>query len=254
MNKFILILFFIALSASAEEIHVDKLKCTQQDGQACLRYGDLLYKKKNTIAASSFYKKACDLKVAMGCYKEGQVEENDLRNPDFAIHRYRQACDLGEKQGCPHFERLKNVGFKPAPSSKNDFSVVKTKPVCKDAICKEEILNACKMGVKKVEKFIKEKHSAYKMKVICDRLVEPKSPTDEHSQLQENFKMSYSYGYRKYCETAVYGRVVSFKETNETNPRKIDQWKKAICNDTLFPPDKEELKMRKNYAKNSPFK
>jgi TPR repeat protein len=235
-----------SISALAEKTHMDKLKCLEKDGEACLKYGELLYNKRSIIAASTYFKKACHLKVALGCFKDGQVEEHDLGNLDFAIHRYRIACDLGAKQSCRHFERLQNLGFKSAPSPVNEFSVVKNMPVCKDAICKEEILNACKLGVKNVEKLIKEVHSKFKMGLICDRLINPKSPTDEHSQLQENFKLSYSYGYRKYCEIAVYGRVVSFKETNKTSPKKIDKWKKEICNDTSFPPDKKELNMREN--------
>ena len=246
--KFVLFFTFIcSFSIQAANKHALELNCEKGDGKACKDYGNVLYKKKNLIGASKFYKKSCDLKFAAGCFNEAHLEEHDLRNPDFAINKYRQACDLGDKDGCTNFERLKMRGIKPAPPAKdNEFSLEKIKPVCQDAICKDEILNSCQNGVKRVEKYIKEKHSPYKMKLVCDRLIDPETPTDEHSQLQQNFSMSYSYGYRKYCETAVYGRVVSFKETNKTDPKKINGWKTKICNDTLIPPDKKELIMRKN--------
>jgi len=254
--KFILVLtIFYSFSIQAAGKHALEQKCVKGDAKACKDFGNVLYEKKNIIGASKFYKKSCDMKFAAGCFNEAHLEEHDLRNPDFAINKYRQACAFGDKDGCKEFERLKTRGIKPAPLTKdNEFSITKNKPICQDAICKEEILNACKNGVKRVEKLIKEEHSAFKMKLVCKRLIDPETATDEHSKLQGNFGISYSYGYRKYCETAVYGRVVSFEETNKTDPKKIDEWKTKICNDTLIPPDKKELEMRKNYAKNSSSK
>lgn len=221
-------------------------KCKSGNGKACKDYGNHLYSKKDLIGASKYYSLSCQLKYAAGCFNEAHLEETDLGNPDFAIHKYQDACNFGDKDGCNEFKRLRKLGFKPAPLTKDKkFSVVKTQSKCLENICKSEILNACESGVKGVEKFIKEKHSKYKMNVVCERLVSPEQPSDQHSLLQENFQKSVSFAYRKYCHTAVYGRVVSFKETNKTDPKKIEKWGNQICDDKLYAPDVKELYLRK---------
>lgn len=83
-----------------------KNSCYKGDSKSCLVLGDIYSldeKTKNNLKAFKFYTKACDFKLAAGCYNlgfmyhYGKGVEFDIFK---AINLYSIACDGGDSKGC----------------------------------------------------------------------------------------------------------------------------------------------------------
>jgi len=104
--------------------------CTAGSVQACMRRGELLYldgseRQRDDREALSMFQRACEGKLARGCFLGGQIVDSGTNVPKdlpLAQSQYQLGCDLGSPEACNALGALETQGVSGVP----DLSAART--------------------------------------------------------------------------------------------------------------------------------
>lgn len=92
---------FLLLNLHAVALKNPTKQCQNKSGKACDNLGYLYDQKGKVKKAAKFYKRACDLRYAMGCYHLAElylVGSGVAQNDASFITYTQKACTLGYKK------------------------------------------------------------------------------------------------------------------------------------------------------------
>ena len=77
-------------------------------------YGEAQGVRQDFNKARSYYEKACNLNVSLGCNNLGVLYaygRGVVQSKTTAKEYYGKACDLGEQLGCDNYRKLNELGY-----------------------------------------------------------------------------------------------------------------------------------------------
>lgn len=103
---------FLLLNLHAVALKNPTKQCQNKSGKACDNLGYLYDQKGKVKKAAKFYKRACDLRYAMGCYHLAElylVGSGVAQNDASFITYTQKACTLGYKKSCSFSKKAQPI-------------------------------------------------------------------------------------------------------------------------------------------------